>query len=231
MAVRHGGQRGQALVAVLLVVVVAGAAWEALGLASAASRDRLALEAGLEAGATVGAAVLADGLNTVAVTNVALLALGTSALLGFGEGAAWAVRLQEIQDQVVKGTPVLAKQLAWATAMANGAQLARPLPGVEGKWPDLMVRRVYFLKPLFGTKFPLWLADDLHEVGGRRWGNRVVFVEGWGTARWRALPLPLHSRTGAAASRTGGGASGWPLLWPSFDGRLIPCPGKGGADR
>ncbi|MDI6870289.1 MAG: hypothetical protein QME79_02825 [Bacillota bacterium] len=223
------GERGQVVVAAVLAVVLAGLAWEALVTAWAATRDRLVVQNSLDAGVTTGAAVLADGLNTLAIINRALLALGITAMLGRGEYAYWAAQLQRAQDEVIRRTPALAKQAAWGTAVGLGAQGVRFPPGAGGQWPSLMVRRVYLLPWLLGSQFPLWIADDLHPVRDRRWGNRVVYLEGWRLNRRGAGQLPFRARAGAAASRRGGGRSSWPLLATDFDSRLIPFGGEEGA--
>lgn len=225
---RRGRGQGQAILGVILVVTLAGMAWEGLNLAWAGTTGRLALQSGLEAGATTGAAILADGLNTVAITNVALLALGLSALLGNGEAAALARQLQRLQDAVIKQTPGLAKHTAWVTAMASGVHLAQPAKAGGSGWPHLMLRRVYFVPLLFGERYPLWIADDLHQVEGRRWGNRVIFLEGWRAVRWGPVALPLHYRVGAAAAKAGGGGGGWFFASSAYDSRLVPWPGKAG---
>ncbi|MGE5552403.1 MAG: hypothetical protein ACM3XZ_00565 [Betaproteobacteria bacterium] len=224
---RVADNRGQALVAVILALALAGVIWETLVIAHSTSLGRLVLQNSLEAGTTTGVAVLADGLNTVAFVNQALLALGIGALLGQGECGYWAAQLRRAQDEVIRRTPDLAKQAAWGTATALGTHWAQ-FRGAEGRWPSLMVRRVYLLPWLLGQRFPLWIADDLRPVGKRRWGDRVLYLEGWLVSRRAGMILPLRGRAGAAASRSGGGGqSSWPLLATDYDSRLIPSPREG----
>jgi hypothetical protein len=226
----RAGNGGQAILVVIMTVALAAVAWEALALAWSMSRDRLTLQNGVDAGTTTGAAILADGLNTVAVTNQALLALGIGALLGNGQFAQWAVQLQRMQDEVIRRTPDLARQAARTTAIGLGAHWAA-FPGEGQRWPGLMVRRMYFLPWFFGRRFPLWLADDLRPVGERRWGDRVLYLQGWRLARRGAVVLPLRAGAGAAAARPGGGGrSSWPLLAADYDSRLIPGPGQGATE-
>lgn len=216
------GSRGQAVVGAILIIALAGATWETLAIAWLTGENRLVLQDSLDGGASTGAAILADGLNVLATTNVALLALGITAVLGFGEGAYWAARLQRAQDELIRRLPGLAKQVAWGTAITLGAHWTQPATVGAGRWPSLMVRRVYLLPQLFGSRFPLWIADDLRPVENRRWGDRVIYLEGGRLVRQGVLNLPLRARSGAAAAKPGGGASSLPLLTPSYDSRLIP---------
>lgn len=220
----RGRQDGQVVLLALLTVAVAGAAWEALATAWDLTRTRLTVQAGLEAGATTGSAVMADALNSLAVSNAALLALGASALLGAGENAVWVARIQRMQDELIRHTPATAEKVAVGTAVSMGAwaQLKRA-PGE--RWPRLMVRRVFFLPLLFGNRFPLWIADDVRPVNGQRWGDRVIRLQGWRLAERWGLRIPLRSCAAAAAARPGGGRSSLPMLSPSYDSRLIPCAG------
>ncbi|MGE5507430.1 MAG: hypothetical protein ACM3RP_02915 [Chitinophagales bacterium] len=218
------------MIGLVLAVALAGAAWEALTLAGISGYARLQLQNGLDAGATAGAAVLADGINAVAALNGVLLALGIPAMMGQGAAAAAARKIQALQDQTIRLTPALAQGEACAAAMTSGATVAF-VPAHQGeKWPGLMLKRVYFLPELFGHAFPLWVSDNLRRTAGRRWGDRVIFLEGWTLAGRGALRAPLQATAGAAASCTGGGASSFPLLWPRYSSRLIPS-GKKAAER
>lgn len=225
---RSGAPRGQAVVGLILAVALAGAAWETLALAGTAAHGRVQLQNGLDAGATAGAAVLADGINAVAALNVALFGLGIPAMLGLGEAAAAVQKIQGLQDQVIRWTPALAQGEACAVAMASGAALAI-IPAHPGeKWPGLMLKRTYFLPVLFGRRIPLWISDDLRSSGGRRWGDRVIFLEGWKAPGRGVARSPLAGAAGGAASSSGGSTRGQPLLWPRYSSRLIPKPEKAG---
>lgn len=219
---RSRAERGQALVAALLAVIMAGVAWDALLTGWALTRHRMVLQGGLDAGATAGAAVMADALNTLAITNAALLGLGVGALLGSGESVEWARRIQRAQDEIIRQTPGLVEKVAIGTSALQGAHGARLSRESGDGWPSLMVRRVYFLPGIFGKNVPLWIADDLTAKGGRRWGDRVVKLSGWRMAGRGALAVPLRAGAGAAASRNGGGHSSLPLLSRGYDSRLIP---------
>lgn len=221
-----GRSRGQALVATVLTVALAGAAWETLAVARTVTETRLKLQNALEAGATAGGAVLADGLNLLAVSNGVLLGLGIAAIVGWGSAAEAADRLQRYQDEVIRRTPGLATQTAIATAVANGVHWAGLARNSGEEWPRLMVRRVYLLPWLFGESFPLWIADDLRPVAGRRWGDRVIYLKGTRVASHSALHLPLYTGSAGAAAREGGRRSSWPLLIPGYDSRLIPTGGR-----
>lgn len=215
-------ERGQALVAALLAVTLAGVAWETLLSGWTFTRHRLLLQRGVDAGATAGAAVMADALNSLAITNAGLLALGVGALLGNGESARWAAQIQRAQDEIIRRTPALAEKVALGVSAAQGAHWAQLVKGTGGRGSSLMVRRVYFLPVFFGKRFPLWIADDLCTVEGRRWGDRVIELTGWRVARRGGVTLPLQAGAGAAASRQGGGRSSLPLLSASYESRLIP---------
>lgn len=217
-------ERGQALLGVVLSVLLTGLAWEALVVAWQTSDARLSLQNGLDAGTTTGAAVLADGLNTLAVTNVGLLALGIPSILGWGEGVQLVRELQHFQDQVVARTPGLARSAAWAAATAQGAGLV-DLSSDGRARPSLMVRRVYLLPWLFGSTFPLWIADDFRPGGDNRWGKRVLRLRGLRISRRGAVVLPLRTESAAAATFPGSRRSALPMLEPGFESRLIPVPG------
>lgn len=170
---RQAGQVATvALIVTSLLVVSAGVAYTVATVVVA----RIELQNAVDAGATAGAAVIADGLNLLAVTNGLLLAMGLGAFFSGGSTLRYVRSIQRWQDVIISSTPRGAMATAIATAMSQGADLSAPIPARKKGWPSLMVKRVHFLPVFFGKAFPLWVEDELRPTPAGRFGDRVVML-------------------------------------------------------
>lgn len=134
-----------------------------------AVRCRIGLQSALDAGAQMGAAVLADGLNSIALANGILLALGIGAFFSGGQTLRFVRAVQWLQDRTAALAPYQAVGTALTVARKGGAEVVFPLNGLSGgAWPSLMVKRAYFLPWIFGRKFPLWMEDALRTARASR---------------------------------------------------------------
>lgn len=154
-----------------LLVVGLAVLWAALAVSFSLGRDvieRVKLQMVADLAAEHGACVLADSLNLMATTNLAMLSLGLAAFFDHGEAIAMIQELQRIQDFTaqVAGPAALAK--AEVIAGEYGA-VAIPLNYLTGSaLPSLMVERGYV------GSIPVWLEDRFHSSEEKMYGERFV---------------------------------------------------------
>lgn len=196
---------------------------------------RMQVQNAVDAGGQAGASILADGLNIIAITNDALLALGIAAFFSSGATLEKVRQLQDLQDTVARNTPRLSLAYAVKVALENGATGLVPLNGLTGgKEPSLMVSRAYFLPDLFGHRVPLWMKDDFKSSRTKPFGDRFVRLGGWrrdGPTLFGGKLLGLGLQTGRPYSVAEAAVYGyrvlgrwvlWPLPVPKYRARLVP---------
>jgi len=160
--------KGQVLPLLVIGLVIL---WVALAVSFSLGRDvlqRVQLQMVADLAAEEGASVLAESLNFMATTNLAMLSMGVAAFFGHGDVIATIREFQRTQDFVaqVAGAAALAK--AESVALEHGA-VAIPLNHLTGTaLPSLMVARGYA-----GT-IPVWLEDRLQPIDEREYGERFV---------------------------------------------------------
>lgn len=215
---------GQVLIVALVVLSLVGAALGVTYSVAQATIARIQLQNAVDAGATAGAAMVADGLNLLAISNGLLLTLGFGGFFSGGSTLKYVRSVQRFQDAIISTTPNSAAAIAVATAMNQGADLAAPIPGGSGGRPSLMVKRAYFLPSLCGKAFPLWIADKFRATSRGRFGDRVVTITG--VRRVKTLTggsvLLVAKASGAVTgSRVLGETVFWPWPEPGYYPRLM----------
>lgn len=172
-------QKGQALVLMAgLLTLLVGFTAILADLAIMINR-KVELQNALDAGALAGASVLADGLNTVALTNSIMLALGIDAFFSGGASLQAIRKIQSVQNQVAQWTPRVAVATGIRTAQSQGAENCVPLNALSGKTlPALMVERAYFFPKIFGHTIPLWMKDAGKKSKGKPFGDRFLRLGG-----------------------------------------------------
>lgn len=217
-------EKGQVAIAILVVVSMLTATIGVVYTVAATAIARIELQNALDAGATAGAAVIADGLNLIAVTNGLLLTLGLGGLLSGGATLKYAQSVQRLQNAVISATPKAALATALSIAMSQGAELAAPIPGRGRGWPSLMVKRAYFLPSIFGKTFPLWIEDKFKPTSCGRFGDRVVMLTGVTRVTFpvgSSKILTAKAFGAVAGGRVLGEAVFWPLPEPGYFPRLM----------
>gem|GEM_PF-4483854 len=119
-------QSGQAGIMVALILAVAVLCAAAVSHTGELTLAKMQAQIAADAGAQTAAAVLADGLNTVAITNVILV--GGTLLVPITEGLSGALaRGAHVAQQVaVNTTPALSITLGETAAFNSGADFAVP---------------------------------------------------------------------------------------------------------
>jgi hypothetical protein len=160
--------RGQVLP---LLIVGLTVLWAALAVSFSLGRDvveRIKLQMVADLAAEDAACVLADGLNFMATSNLAMLSFGLAAFFGQTEAIEAIRTLQKLQDVTaqVAGGAALAK--AEFIAGEHGL-VAIPLNYITGSaLPSLMVGRAYM------GSTPLWMEDRFHSTEMQAYGERFV---------------------------------------------------------
>ncbi|MBI2914370.1 MAG: hypothetical protein HYY08_00440 [Firmicutes bacterium] len=214
----QSGQSASFMVLFLLSLVLAvGVSVDTAG----AVLTKIRLQNAADAAAQAGAAMLADGLNAIAISNDAMLLLLGASLVN--PSALRAVRgIQKAQDTLESASPVLS--LAAAEIVATRSKAA----AVVLSSPSLMVTRVR----LRGV--PLWMSDAYESSPQKPYGDRSVAVsvtplrkEASFLRGLRAFPHPSDNglavaEAAAMGGRLTGGPRWAPMVYPSYKSRLVP---------
>lgn len=191
------GQAGILMALVLCVVVMCAAAVIHTGELTLA---RMQAQIAADAGAHTAAAVLADGLNTVAIANVILV--GGTLMVPITEGLSAALTrgAHVAQEVAVTTTPALSVALGEAAALISGADLALPtlLPEMNLQKAPLGYLDVSLQEGenkryvgFMASKNPRDLATKL---GGRfvaQWQRAPMLAHGKGVVIWEGMDLDL----------------------------------------
>lgn len=170
-------QKGQALVVVSLLILVA---FMVVGITVDVGElviRNIKLQNAADAGAYRGAEAIALALNTVALGNATIEALGILALFTKGSTFEALRAVQMAQDVIIQTTPAISVATAVLVATGfNDADLAVPLNRLNSDetLPSLMVKRAYLLPILFGNRFPLWIDDAYRSSKQKPYGDRFL---------------------------------------------------------
>jgi hypothetical protein len=217
-------EAGQVLIVALVVLSLTCTAIGVTYTVAQTTIARIELQNAVDAGATAGAAMVADGLNLLAITNSLLLTLGFGGFFSGGATLKYVRSVQRLQDAIISTTPKSAAAIAISTAMNQGADLASPIPGRGVGRPSLMVKRAYFLQGLLGKSFPLWVEDKFRATPSARFGDRVVMIAG--VRRVKTLTggtvlLSAKAYGAVSGSRVLGETVFWPWPEPGYFPRLM----------
>lgn len=196
---------GQALLPIIFILAALLILSTCLPLTSIQISERIKLQNIADGSSLQASTIMADGLNLIAISNAAMIALGVSAFFSSGATLEYIRQIQHFQDEIIAITPKLAITAAF-TFQLREQQSIRFI----SQTPDMRVNRAYFR--FLWVKIPLW-CKDTNQIDRRRTVIRFLYAN---DNKWF---------TNSASIPKGGRLIGkyivWPLPAPTYRGYQV----------
>lgn len=194
--------------------------------------EKVELQSAADAGSLAGASLIADSLNTLAVSNWVLVGTTLANIVTLGEVESAIKAINETQQSIIDSAPIISAGIACAITLEQGADVPFKLNrAANGQFcnPSLMVEREKLT--IIGIPTPWFVVKDkLKQIKNRTYGDRYIMMGALkkskptafgGIFKYFNLKSPSSISLSQAAVE-GGKIWELPAPWPSYHTKLVP---------